>query len=174
MTFPDPDHLLYDGEYSTSVLEGIIAQAGNLCFGDNPPYTFDDFIAFYPQFGPTGDPPVMPIPQAVLQIYINLASASLQYARWLDSWQVGMALFIAHYATLYLQSLVPAGSDKAAIVQAGLARGVQVSKAVGPVNVSYQLITANLEDWGAWNLTVFGQQLASMAKLIGMGGMYVW
>ena len=171
---PEFDNFIYDGEYSTSILLGVIANAGNLCFGDNPAYTVNDFVAFYPQFGPSGSPAVWPIPEAVLQVFINLASASLQYERWNEAWQMGMALFVAHFATLYLQSLVPAGSTTKQIVQSGLARGVQVSKSAGGVSVGYQLIVADLEGWAAWTLTTFGQQFATMAKLMGKGGMYVW
>jgi hypothetical protein len=193
-----------------------------------------------------------PIPTGVIQLYLNLAWASLVQARWCDQWVIGMSLYIAHYLTLYarssssevmtllqtaihgeqpvsqgtepwsvfalsaappggaLQALtnnglfqVPgvaytlAGSTitlasaitvnnlyatwpvqtevftsvpptGASIAAAGLAGGLQVSKSVGDVSVSYSALTS-LEQFGAWNLTQFGQQLATMAKVIGMG-----
>ena len=50
-----------------------------------------------------------------------------------------------------------------------LAGGVQTSKSVGDVSVSYQALV--LEDWAAWNLTLYGQTLATMAKVVGAGPM---
>jgi hypothetical protein len=154
-----------------------IANAANITFGTNPTYTIADFLAVYPQFGAyAGDPPVWSgvIPEAVLQMYINLASACLSQERWCDSWQVGMALFVAHFATLYLQSTTAPGSSAAQVAQAGQAKGVLVSKAVGDVSGSYQQIVSDIDGWAAWKLTTFGQQLLTMARLIGKGGMYVW
>lgn len=115
------------------------------------------------------------VPQAVLQMYVNLASASLNYNRWLDQWLIGMSLFIAHFATLYLWSLPTQTNPSAAqVAQAGIAKGILVSKAVGDVSGSYQLIIGDMESWGAFNLTIFGQQLITMAKIIGIGPMYIW
>ena len=168
------DNFIQDGAYIDDSAAYMIAAAANLCIGDNPAYTVDDFIAFYPQFGPSGSPEVWPVPEVVLQAFVTLASASVQQVRWLDSWSIGMALFIAHFATLYLQSFVPAGSTAKLIVSAGLSKGVQVSKSVGDVSVSYQSIVSDLNGWAAWNLTAFGQQFATMGRLVGMGGSYVW
>ena len=198
-----------------------------------------------------------PIPVGVLQLYINLATASLQYVRWREQWFVAMGMFIAHYATLFAKSdsdevidaLVQSLHNEAAegavpgtvytlsaappggvlnsltlnglfltpgvdyalnggtitllqstsagdqspqaswIVQTtttaptqltgaqiaakGLAGGIQTAKSVGDVSVSYQPL-ASLEQWGAWQLTSYGQQLATMAAVIGSGPMLVW
>jgi hypothetical protein len=198
-----------------------------------------------------------PVPVAVLQLYLNLAWASLQFARWQEQWLVAMGWFIAHYATLWAQSeatevlsqvmttihgevptgavpgtvyalsAVPPGGalqsltvngafqppglaytlngltitfaaptpadsvvyatwpiqtqvftavspvSGAAIAAQGLAGGIQTSKSVGDVSVGYQAL-ASLENWGAWNLTRYGQQLATAAKVIGSGPMVIW
>ena len=45
-----------------------------------------------------------PIPVAITQLYINLATASLVQARWQEQWTVAMAWFVAHYLTLYARS----------------------------------------------------------------------
>lgn len=197
--------------------------------------------------------PVVPV--SVLQLYINLASASLVAARWQEQWYIAMALFVAHYATLYARSdaleviqvvqnvlhgEVPAGSgatftisalppggtlqaltknglfltpdgvdytlsgqiitlnvplsgsdalyatwlttttvdttvmpDAAKVAAQGIANGIQTSKSVGDVSASYQVLTS-LEAWGQWNLTLYGQQLATMARVIGSGPMVIW
>jgi hypothetical protein len=113
------------------------------------------------------------VPQVVLQMYINLASAALQKARWQDSWLLGMALFVAHYATLYLRSEGNAGSTPQQIASSGLALGLTVSKAAGDVSQTQEYLTG-WEDWGSWGLTLYGQQLITLAKIIGMGPMYIW
>lgn len=60
----------------------------------------------------------------------------------------------------------------AQIAAQGLAGGIQTSKSVGDVSVSYQTLTS-LEEWGQWNLTLYGQQLASAARIMGAGPMVV-
>ena len=158
---------------------GEPGDASNLTFGTNPAYGLADFLAVYPQFGSlsSATPPIYtgPVPKVVLQMFNNLANASLSQERWCDAWLYGMALFIAHFATLYLQSSsAPNGSPVQAIVQAGLAKGVAVSKSAGDLSESYDNIVKDISGWGAWKLTQFGQQLLTMGRLIGMGGVYVY
>lgn len=79
------------------------------------------------------------------------------------------------YATWPVQTPVFAAGpvSGAQIAAQGLAGGIQTSKSVGDVSVGYQVLTA-LENWGQWNLTLYGQQLATMAKVIGAGPMVIW
>lgn len=115
-----------------------------------------------------------PFPLAVVAAYLALANGSLVQARWLEQWPVAMGLFVAHYLTLYARSAAAGpGSTIGQIAAAGLAWGITTSKAVGDVSVGYTPITG-LEDWGAWQLSVYGQQLATMAKVIGSGSMFVY
>lgn len=72
--------------------------------------------------------------------------------------------------TQVFTSTAPNGAQIAA---QGLAGGIQTSKSVGDVSVGYQALTA-LEDWGAWNLTSYGQLLATMARVMGSGPMVIW
>ncbi len=79
------------------------------------------------------------------------------------------------WATWQVQSAVqtsvaPTGAQIAA---QGLAGGIQTSKSVGDVSVSYQTLDS-LKDWGQWNLTKYGQMLATVAKTMGSGPMVVW
>jgi Protein of unknown function (DUF4054) len=115
--------------------------------------------------------PVIPYP--VLLTYINLANACLQYNRWLEAWTVGMGLFIAHYCTLWLQSQGAPGSSAGQAAAGGMARGILTSKSAGDVSAGYTPLTG-FEDWGAWNLTLFGQQFMTLANIVGFGPMYVW
>jgi hypothetical protein len=118
------------------------------------------------------------IPFAAMQAYIALAQASLQQARWCEEWMVAMGLFVAHYVTLYGRtdggSQDTTGNTTAAAAAAqGMATGILVAKAVGDVSASYAQLTG-FEDWGAWNLTLYGQQLMTMARVVGAGPMFLW
>lgn len=113
------------------------------------------------------------VPFAILQAYLALASASLMQARWQEQWIVAMGLFVSHFLTLYART---DGNPNATVSQAaaqGLAFGVQISKSVGDLSVGYQAIQG-IESWGAWNLTTYGQELATMAKIIGAGPQFLW
>lgn len=109
-----------------------------------------------------------PVPMAVVQLYINLALASLVQARWEDSWFIAVAWFVAHYLTLYAKSDSADITSGVGVAAQGLALGIQTSKSVGDVSVGYQVLSV-LADWAAWNLTIYGQQLATMARVVGSG-----
>lgn len=198
--------------------------------------------------------PVVPI--TVIQLYLNLANASLVQCRWQEEWLVAMGWFTAHYLTLYarsdaqevltivqsaihgetptgtipgtafalsvapvngvlqglykngvfqtpgvdytllgtaitMTSSVDAGDalyatwpinttttapvvyTAAQVAAQGIANGIEVSKSVGDVSASYSVLNS-LEQFGQWNLTLYGQQLATMAKVIGSGPMVIW
>ncbi len=72
-----------------------------------------------------------------------------------------------------MQTFASAQPNGAQIAAQGLAGGIQTSKSVGDVSVGYQALTA-LEDWAAWGLTSYGQQLATMARVIGSGPALIW
>jgi hypothetical protein len=114
------------------------------------------------------------VPQVVIQLYINLALACLNAGRWLDMWPVAMNLFVAHFCTLYLLSDGSSGTTPGQIAQQGLARGIAVSKTAGDVSVSYETVANDLDGFASWNRTEYGQQLATFAKIIGMGPSYIW
>jgi len=112
------------------------------------------------------------VPIAVVSAYVALATACLVQARYQELWPVAMGWFIAHFLTLYLQSDPNASSSAAQAAQQGLAKGIAVSQSVGDVSVSYQPVEG-LDGWAAWNLTSYGQQFATIAKVIGSGSMYI-
>ena len=149
---------------------GVIADA-------NPPYAIADFVSIYPQFGPDANGNYI-VPQNVLQMYINLASASLNQGRWQDSWTIGTGLFVAHFAFLWLQSTqgLQGGAVAGQVLAAGEARGLTTAKSVGGLSKStdYSSIANDLDGWAAWKLTLFGQQLATLGKLVGVGMMMSW
>jgi len=119
-------------------------------------------------------PPNLLLPLTAIQIYVNLASACLVQRRWLSMWTLAMSLFVAHYCTLYLLSDGNPANSAGQAAQQGLARGIAVSKAAGDVSVSYETVTENLKQFGSWNRTEYGQQLATLAATVGMGPLFLW
>jgi hypothetical protein len=119
-------------------------------------------------------PPNLILPQAVIQMYINLAQASLTFNRWLDYWQVGMSLFVAHFCTLYLRSEGNVGSTAGQIANSGLEKGITVSKSAGDVSLSAKPLLDDLEGFASWGLTSYGAQLATFARIVGMGPSYIY
>ena len=111
------------------------------------------------------------IPVRILKAYINLASASIQEKRWCEMWHLAMGLYVAHYCTLFLRAFAQGpGSTASQVAGAGLAFGIQTSKSAGDVSVGMQALQG-FEDWGSYQLTIYGQQFVTFAKAIGSGGM---
>lgn len=135
---------------------------------NNPPYTLDMFIEDFPQFG---DKDFACMANINVQLLINQANVMILQSVWGESWRYAMGLCVAHFITLNASPNPQAGA-----AANGMARGRQSSKSVGDVSVSYDYggTDAALREWGAFNLTTYGQQLATLARLIGLGGMYIW
>lgn len=94
-----------------------------------------------------------------------LSGQTITMATQLPAGAVLWATWLAQQQTV---NLAAAPTSGAAIAAQGLAGGIQVSKSVGDVSVSYQVLTS-LEGWGHWNLTSYGQLLATNARVIGAG-----
>lgn len=182
MGAPDTDLKLImcdNNEWSSYVNSFRVDAASNILIGTNPAYSVSDFLTFYPQFGTliggTYSGPVLGgLP--VLTAFVTLATACLQQARWQDMWQLAMALFVAHYVTLYMQATsgVTTNSPASAIVGAGLTKEITVSKGIGQLSTSSQLITTGWEGWGQWLLTQFGIQLIQMASIVTAAPMWIY
>ena len=146
-----------------------VGVASGIRTGTNPEYTKEMFREIMPAF--TAEV----LPDAVLQHYIDMANAVVLEARWHRLWKEGMRLYIAHFATLYLQGPED-GANRTQIANAGKIQGGMTSKSVGSVSVSYdngQAATSDLTGWGAWKLTTYGTQFATLARMVGAGMMVV-
>jgi hypothetical protein len=154
---------------------GVIAAASNLRREGNPEYTAADFLALYPQFGET-DAGQRVVPEANLGMYLEFAHACLQSERWKSAWKMAVGLFVAHWCTLYLMSAADPNGGAAGVLAHGQTQGLVASKSVGDVSVSYDFsaATQDLSGWASWTQTAFGAQLATLAKVVGKGGMYLW
>ena len=149
----------------------IQANASNVKDGTNPPFVLSDFTGFYPQFGGLQE-----LPDLILEQFIGLANAYINIDRWKNSWKLGMCLFVAHFSTLYLQTFADANATANQVMAAAQAKGLITSKSVGDVSVSYDFSSAvnGLDGWANWTSTAFGIQLASLAKILGKGNMWVF
>ena len=152
--------------------------------GEKGNYTAEMFLEAFPQFSASSGgfqefsddgTRISLVPEPMLQVFLAQANDSVLPSRWGSMWRYAAGLYTAHFSAMYLQTYTD-GSNSA--MQAA-ARAKQVgsvkSATMGDTSVSYDnsAITAGTEKWGAWNSTQYGQQLVTMARLVGMGGMYV-
>lgn len=148
---------------------GIVQTASNIRKGNDPPVLKEEFLAMYPQFGTEA------IPASWLDMILDDANKAIQEARWHGKRKLAVCLYVAHFATLYLKTAVDPNENPLVIARKGDGSGNVTSKSVGGVSVSYGSSegAADLIGYASWKDTVFGQQLASMARQVGRGMMVV-
>nr|DAG76990.1 MAG TPA: head to tail adaptor [Caudoviricetes sp.] len=147
---------------------GIISQASNIKKEEHPEYTKETFLLLYPQFRGV-------LPDAALDMYVDLGLSCVNYKRFNRMWKAAIGLFIAHFCTLYLQSMQPEGTDASQVLASASSAGMVTSESADGVSYSRDGSALNdLNGWAAFKMTTFGVQFATMAKLVGRGGMYVW
>lgn len=111
------------------------------------------------------------VPLTVIQIYLNIAFVSLMQSRWREQWQLGMALYIAHYLTLWLETEGNTQTTATQIVANSLQAGITISQGADGVNQGLKVLES-LDNWAAWTLTQYGVQLATIARVVGSGPVY--
>lgn len=147
---------------------GIVSQASNIKKEEHPEYTKETFLLLYPQFRGV-------LPDAALDLYVDLGLSCVNYKRFNRMWKAAIGLFIAHFCTLYLQSMQPEGTDASQVLASASSAGMVTSESADGVSYSRDGSALNdLNGWAAFKMTTFGVQFATMAKLVGRGGMYVW
>ena len=70
---------------------GIIEQASNIKHGDNPAYSKADFLSLYPQFKNL-------IPDAALDMYVELGNACVSSGRYHSMWKHAIGLLLLIFA----------------------------------------------------------------------------
>lgn len=151
-------------------INGLLAQASNLKPTDgNPSYTVADFEELYPQFKGL-------VPDAAISQYVEMGNACVNKRRYGAMWKTAIGLFIAHFCALYLQSQTEAGSDANSVLAAATNAGLLSGESADGVSYSREIgsITSDLAGWSGFKLTSYGVQFATLAKMAGKGGMYVW
>lgn len=149
--------------------------------GETGSYTLEMFSEDYPEFyeaslsSETGEPVFTPLlPDTIMAGFIDRANHSILPSRWGSDWRAAAGLFVAHFAALRLQTYAP-GSTAAQTAAAAANMGTVKTAALGDTSVGYDnaAVTSGTEKWGSWNLTTYGMQLATMARMLGIAGMYV-
>lgn len=166
---------MYPMDYAR--VRNLQAIASGIVDGQPGAYTEDMFLEDYPPFKnkTTGENFV---PTAMMNTFLKMANDVVSPDRWGETWRLAVGLFVAHYATLYLKTIQnnPDGSSNiATAASAGGQYGIVTSASLGDASITYDTTAAtNLTtNWGQWNLTAFGQQYASLARMMCMGGGYV-
>lgn len=168
-------NILGDSNNAYMMME-VFRGASNVILTDNPEFTRDDFSSIFPVFKLQDGTEVKQdeIPEEVFNLFYNMANKSLKYDRFKSVWKYCMGLYIAHYMILYL--MTQNGDPGAQSALAGsLPRGIASSKSVDGLSISYDFMGAaeDLSGYGTWKYTIYGQQLATITKIYGHGGMWV-
>ena len=123
---------------------GVIAAAANVpSSGEAGTYTAEMFLEDFPQFSRSGT-----------DSRVSLVPEGI------------LGIFIRNAN----QSILPSRYFETWRYAAGL-----YVASMGDTSIKYdnEAVTLAMARWGSWNATQYGQQLISMARMIGMGGMYV-
>jgi hypothetical protein len=153
------------GVPSGTVISSVNVAAKTLVLSQNTTYAGTVTLTVYVV-------PIVPLP--VLNAYIYLATNSILKVRYCELWPFVMALYIAHYLTLWQQGQAGGpGSTPGQVATAGLAMGIKIAKSVGDVSVSSKPLDT-FEDWGSYALTSYGQQLITYAMAVGSGPVLLW
>ena len=153
--------------YRLSELHAVIARAAGIySTTDNPEYTSDNFLMAYPQFS------MLDI--SIVDAWVGIAHQCVKYSLWDKTWELGMGLFIAHFLTLYQQTIEEDLGNP--VLSKGLSKGLITSESVGGMSVSYDLgsFTSEFDGWGTFKQTIFGQQYVHFLQMMGGFFVLVW
>ena len=153
--------------YRLSELHAVIARAAGIySTTDNPEYTSDTFLRAYPQFSI--------LDTSVVDAWVGIAHQCVKYSLWDKTWELGMGLFIAHFLTLYQQTIEEDLGNP--VLSKGLSKGLITSESVGGMSVSYDLgsFTSEFDGWGTFKQTIFGQQYVHFLQMMGGFLVLVW
>ena len=153
--------------YHLSELHAVIARAAGIySTTDNPEYTSDNFLRAYPQFSI--------LDTSVVDAWVGIAHQCVKYSLWDKTWELGMGLFIAHFLTLYQQTIEEDLVNP--VLSKGLSKGLITSESVGGMSVSYDLgsFTNEFDGWGTFKQTIFGQQYVHFLQMMGGFFAVVW
>ena len=136
-------------------------------------YTEAMFKADYPVF--YGEDSACLVPSAMLTQFLDMANNSISPTAWGKSWRYAVGLYMAHFCAMYLKGYRESSASPAEAAGASENQGFVKSATMGDTSVSYDnsAIVSGTEKWGSWNATSYGSQLATMARSLGITGMYV-
>lgn len=158
-------------------VESLKSKASNISAESENEYTEAMFYDDYPQFKNTQTGAGY-VPSHMMTVFLKMVNGTVSEQRWGDAWRLAASLFVAHYVTMYLRQNDGNTTGTANAKQAadsGALIGIVTSASLGDANVSYDVsnVTQATQNWGQFNLTSYGQQYASLARIYCLGGSYV-
>ncbi len=150
--------------------------------GEHGTYTAEMFQEDFPQFfmkykmvGDEEERYKSLIPETMLELFISQANESVLPSRWGGMWRYAAGLYTAHFGAMYLKTYQDGSASGDQAARKASQSGIVKSAQMGDTSISYDnsAVTAAMEKWGTWNATQYGQQLVTLARQVGMGGMYV-
>jgi hypothetical protein len=122
-----------------------------------------DIAAFrsnFPEFADT-----TAYPNTMITFWSGVAENLIREEVWVDLYQTGVQLYVAHELTLARQNVLSASTGGVP----GQSGGIASNKSVGSVSVGYDLNSNSEKDAGWWNMTTYGKQLYRLIKIFGAG-----
>lgn len=165
-----------DGNPLSPLFQKQKAAAANVPHpGECGNYTVSMFQTDFPQFFENETESSFLGSPDMLGVFITQANDSVLPSRWGSMWRYAAGLYTAHFSAMYLKTYAPGSSGRNQVVQGAAQAGVVKSATMGDTSISYDnsAVTAGTEKWGTWNATQYGQQLVTLARMVGIGGMYV-
>ena len=104
------------------------------------------------------------------EAYLDLAAKLVDEGRWGDLYDMGLMLFTAHRLVLAKRAAVAAENTG---VAGGGQLGIQTSKSVDGVSVSYDVSSVTMDKAGHYNASSYGLQFVQMARMVGAGPIHV-
>lgn len=123
--------------------------------------TPDQFRDDFPEFADTTT-----YPDTQVTLWLTVGSNLVNACRWRELTTLGIELVAAHHLVLGRRD------QQAALVGGvpGQMTGPLSSKAVDKVSAGYDTGAATIDDAGFWNLTTYGVRYATLARMMGAGG----
>lgn len=159
----------------------IRSRASNITSPSDEDYTKAMFFEDFPQFTAMKDDGTgtmvltSHVPESVLEQFIDMANDAILKLRWFEKWRYGCGLYVAHFSSLYLKSYSETPLENPQdVASLGDSKGVLASASLGDASVSFSVdaVSRGTELWGSWNSTIYGQQLAALARILAIGGTY--
>lgn len=119
------------------------------------------FRADFPEFADT-----TAYPDSQVTLWLTVGSKLVNECRWGELTDLGIELVAAHHLVLGRRD------QQAALVGGvpGQMTGPLSSKSVDKVSAGYDTGAATIDDAGFWNLTSYGVRYATLARMMGAGG----
>ncbi len=172
---------VYGGNPMVGLYEETKRVAANIpAVGEKGDYTLALFAEDYPEFytrsvnddGVTVMTPMLPV--AIMERYVESANGTIIPSRWGGEWRTAVGLYVAHLTALRMQTYADGGTPTSVAVRSA-STGAVKDATMGDTSLSFDntALTEGTAKWGAWNLTKYGVQLSTMARMLGITGTFV-